>query len=233
MNYICGNGNIKLGNMGTFSKLKGNENIYVKKLNCSVCGTCGKYCAGCSKDCYVNASYRYGSVIYGHAVRTIAMRTDIEKMESDIIGQLKRKRKPFEIVRINQSGELETVRELEMWINSANEIPETHFYLYTKAYDFVVPYLLKNADTLPENITILISIWREYGIAEYNAVMHIPNVKAFAYCDGFDYSAHGLTIQTKCKAYEGKKLNHDLTCDKCRKCFDRNQFHAVIGCDAH
>lgn len=230
---IASNGNIKLGNMGTWSTLYGNDSHYVEKLGTSICGTCGNHCKGCKKDCYVRASCRYGSVIYGHAIRTIAIRDYIDELEASLISQLKRKRKPFEYVRINQSGEIETLRQLEMFMNIASETPETDFYLYTKAFDIVIPYLLKNADVLPKNITILISIWHEYGIAEFNQVKHIPNIKAFVYCDGFDYEAVGLEIQTKCNAYEGKKLNHELTCDKCKKCMNRCETCKVIGCDAH
>lgn len=231
---IASGGNIKLGaSVGTWSKLMGDESYHIEKLNTTVCGTCGKYCLGCKKDCYVKASYRYGSVIFGHAIRTIAMRDHLDELAEQLAKQLERKKKPFAIIRINQSGELETEKELAMWVDLARKNTKTDFYLYTKVFDFVIPYLLKNADTLPENITILISVWHEYGIAEFKLVEHIPNVKAFVYLDGFDYAAHGLNILTKCNAYVGKKLNHELTCDKCKKCFDRCPNHKVIGCDAH
>ncbi len=229
---IASGGNIKLGaSMGTWSKLMGDDEYHIEKLNMTVCGSCGKHCIGCKKDCYVKASYRYGSVIYGHAIRTIAMRDYLDDLAIQLARQLDRKKKPFEIIRINQSGEIETEKELNMWVSLARDHSETEFYLYTKAFDIVIPYLLKT--DLPKNITVLISIWHEYGIAEFNMVKHLPNVKAFVYLDGFDYEAHGIEIQTKCKAYDGKKLNHDLTCDKCKKCFDRCPWHQIIGCDAH
>ena len=44
-------GNIKIGNMWSWSKLKGNE-FYKSEYGC-VLGTCGKYCDGCTKKCYV------------------------------------------------------------------------------------------------------------------------------------------------------------------------------------
>lgn len=229
------NGNIKLGNMWTFSKLYGNQEHYVKRLNMFCSGTCGKYCAGCKEKCYVRASYRYGSVIYGHAVNTIAMRENMTGLFSEFDRQLTAARNKPEQVRINQSGEIESRAEFENWCNLAENYPDIDFYLYTKAFDLVIPAIVERYEsgTLPENITINISVWHEYGIPEYNKVKHIPGVKAFAYMDGYDYSAQGLEITTYCMAYKNGKLNHDITCDKCRKCFSRRVTDKVIGCNEH
>lgn len=229
------NGNIKLGNMWTFSKLYGNQNHYIKPLGCFITGTCGKYCSGCKEKCYVKASYRYGSVIYGHAVNTIAMRSDTIGLFSEFDRQLTAARKKPDTVRINQSGEIESRQEFSCWCDLALSHDNVQFYLYTKAYDLVLPEILERyaAGTLPENITILCSIWHEYGLKEYETVKHIPNVKAFAYCDGYDYSAFGLDINTYCMAYRNGKLDHSITCDKCRKCFNRAVNSKVIGCNEH
>lgn len=229
------NGNIKLGNMWTFSKLFGNQDHYVKKLGIFIKGTCGKYCAGCKEKCYVKASYRYGSVIYGHAVNTVAMRENMIGLFSEFDRQLKAARKKPETVRINQSGEIESRQEFAYWCDLASSYNYVKFYLYTKAFDLVLPEILERYanGTLPENITILCSVWHEYGIKEYETVKHIPNVKAFVYCDGYDYTADGLAINTICMAYKNGKLDHNITCDKCRKCFNRAANSKVIGCNEH
>lgn len=239
---IRGGGNIKLGaRMGTFSKLYGKAFHYVEKLGIAVKGTCGGHCAGCEGSCYVAKSYRrYKSVILGHARNTIAFRQDICGSFEALHKQLSRKRVPFQFVRINQSGELETSAEFCGWIGLARLHPETTFYLYTKAFDLVEWYLL-NMD-LPENITILYSIWHEYGISEYKRVAHVKNVKAFAYVDGrkpggwtiADYAARGLDIQTTCTAYgTDGKMDHAVTCEKCRKCIRHGNDCKVIGCNDH
>lgn len=232
-NIIKSQGNIKLGKtMGTISKLMGNELIYIDKLGTEVMGTCGGYCEGCKKACYVRKSYRYPSVKLGHARTTLAMRSDLMKAFSDMDMQLSRKRKPFVTVRINQSGELESMAEFIGYCDLARLHPETQFYLYTKASDYIVEPLL--AGVAPDNITVLVSIWHEYGIDTYNMLKHLDNVKAFVYCDGYDYSQHGLEIQTMCHAYdENGKLDHDITCDKCKKCFNRLASCKVIGCNDH
>lgn len=229
---IASGGNIKLGSqMGTFSKLAGRHEFDTKYG--PVLGSCGKYCESCEgrDKCYVFKSYRYGSVINGHARNTIAFRMDLEKAFEQIHGQLSRKRKPFKYIRVNQAGEIETVLELIYWVNLAIDFPDTYFYLYTKNFDALRAVI--NAGILvPDNITVLVSIWHEYGIPEYNEFKSVPWIKAFVYDDGFDYSVYGLRIETYCHAYDKNgKLDHDITCDKCQKCL--NSKFKVIGCYDH
>jgi hypothetical protein len=227
---IASNGNIKLGKlMGTFSKLFGNDTFDTKYGKVS--GTCGHHCEGCKGKCYVRKSYRYGSVINGHARNTLAFRNNLDEAFYQINLQLSRKRKPFQFIRINQSGELESTTELVWWIVTARKNPNTAFYLYTKNFEAVREVANSNIK-VPDNFTVLISVWHEYGITEYNEFKHLPWIKCFVYCDGFDYEAHGLQIETMCKAYDEKgKMNHDITCDKCKKCI-KSQFK-IIGCNEH
>ena len=227
---IASNGNIKLGRtMGTFSKLYGNAD-YSSKYG-TVCGTCGDYCKGCFKSCYVGKSYRYPTVVDGHARNTIAFREDLGGAFETINKQLDRKRKPFDTVRINQSGEIESTVELLMWIATAARHPETRFYLYTKNFD-ALKAVINSAVIVPDNFTVNISIWHEYGIEEFKAWQEIPWIKTFVYDDGFDYKAYGIEIQTYCKAYDKNgKMDHAITCDKCRKCF--NSKFKIIGCYDH
>ena len=228
---IAGNGNIKLGkSMGVWSTLMGDDTYTVKinGIETSVKGTCGHHCAGCKGNCYVKKSYRYPSVVLGHARNTLAIR-NVEKCFQDLDGQLTRKRKPFDIIRIDQSGEIENDDQFAMWVKLANNHKETNFYIYTKNYDVVIPALL--AGIVPDNMTVLISIWHTFGVNEYQKVKHLENVKAFVYDDNYEY---GFTMNTYCTAYNEKgKLDHNITCEKCRKCFNRLNSCKVIGCKSH
>lgn len=244
---IVGGGNIKLGNtIGTWSTLFGDA-VYDTPFG-KVQGTCGHHCEHCGQSvngkrppCYVAKSYRYGSVIKRHAENTVAMRKDVWKCFKDLHGQLTRKRNKFVYVRIDQSGELETIEQLKGWEWLAEEHRETTFYIYTKAYAIVLPELLNG--NVPKNLVVLISIWHEQGIDAYKTVKHLTNVKAFVYMDknsnpdGWwyeEYAAHGIEIQTICKAYDEKgKMNHDITCDKCKKCIACRKNTKVIGCFDH
>ena len=227
---IASNGNIKLGqSMGTFSKLYSNK--FFETLFGKVQGTCGNHCEGCEGPCYVGKSYRYPSVVNGHARNTLAFRNDLNGSFEAIDKQLSRKRKPFKDVRINQSGEIESTTELLFWIVTARKHPETKFFLYTKNYE-AVREIANSKVVVPSNFTCNISIWHEQGIAEYNEFKHLSWIRAFAYDDGYDYKAHGLEIETYCKAYDKSgKLDHKVTCDVCRKCIDRDV--KVTGCYEH
>lgn len=91
---LASKGNIKLGaSMGTFSKLYSDREFNTQYG--TVKGTCGGHCEGCRNACYVAKSYRYGSVINGHARNTLAFRSDLEGSFEAIDRQLTRKRKPF------------------------------------------------------------------------------------------------------------------------------------------
>lgn len=248
---IIAGGNIKLGKtMGTFSKLMGDEIYYIPEYDIYVKGTCGEFCEGCKGKCYVKKSYvRHTnhetgecSVKMGHARNTMAFYEDLALSFEELDGQLTRKRKKFIYVRIDQSGELISEEEYSWWCWLARKHPETHFYVYTKAFVYVMALLL--ADLVPENLTTLFSVWHEYGIAEYKKVAHLDNVKAFVYMDknkdpqngwGFEeYAAHGLEVGTMCKAYDLKgRMNHEITCDVCKKCMNRVASCKVIGCWAH
>lgn len=243
--------NIKLGNMGVFATLKGDDNYYIPELDMYARGTCGNICreCGCKNLCYVEKAYRRYtdqktgacSVKLGHAYNTIAIRQDAQKAIDDLNNQLTRKRKKFEIIRINESGEIEDEMTLAIHVRVASLHPETVFYLYTKQYKILVTWLL--AGLIPDNMIVLFSVWHEYGIAEYNKVKHLKNVKCYAVIDinkdveGWsieDYKNAGLDIDTMCYAYnESGKMDHRITCDKCKKCFDCKKNKKCIGCYAH
>lgn len=225
-------GNIKVGTVWTWSKLKGSDPIATKYGD--VVGSCGKYCNGCTGSCYVNSSYRYPSVKDGHARNTIAFRNDLEGSFSDLVKQIERAKKQPDIIRINQSGEIETGLELFLWCTTARRFPNIQFYLYTKNFDALrqVVHTFDDGATMPENITVLISVWHEYGQAAYNEFKRLPFIKAFVYDDGYNYAADGFEIETYCRAYnEHGKMDHNITCEKCRKCFNRSC--KIIGCFDH
>lgn len=237
----CSNGNIKLGKqILTWSKLYHHKEHEIADImpgiNVTCKGSCKKeYCNGCCNTCYVKKSYDlHGySVKKGHAWRTLATRFWIDELEQELDGQLTRKRNKAEIIRLDQSGELETLKEFIMHVNIAKKHPETVFFIYTKAFDIVINYMLEHEHDFPKNFIILISIWNEYGIKEYNMVKHMDNVKAFVVRTGFDYKQYGIIPTCVCEAYINGKLNHSETCYKCKKCFDNDKKHKVILCDEH
>ena len=227
-------GNRKLGKgVASFSKPYSNGVVSSDTYG-SILGSCGEICAvcGCANECYVRHSYWQPSVRDNHVRNEIVFRDDIDWAFEKMAEYLRRKKKPFAIVRIDQSGEIETEEELIHWINLAYQFSVTDFYVYTKNFKVLDAVLEKYGLNLPKNFTILISIWHESGIGVFKRWCHLPNIKAFVYDDGFDYEAHGIHIETWCMAYDKKgHMNHAITCDICKKCF--SGVWKVIGCYPH
>lgn len=230
--------NIKLGNIGSISKLMGDENWYIPQLGMSVKGTCGKYCKGCKGNCYVAKNYtswRSYTVMYGHALTTLEIRNDLWGTMRKMDGIIKRKRNPFSCIRINQSGELENVEEVNGYIWLAQRNPNTKFYLYTKNFDDIREAVINNA--IPKNLFINISVWGTQGITEYKEFSEkSEQIRAFVYVDdkyNVDwYAENGLEVKWFCGAYDRKgKMNHAVTCDKCKLCYSRR--HKTLGCYSH
>ena len=240
-------GNIKVGNIATWSTLPGdvefNSKYGVVKGTCTgCCEFCGHSKNGKRPSCYVFKSHRYPSVVDGQARNTLSIRNDPELAFNQLSMSLSRKRNPVLAARFDQSGEIENHVQHNGMIGVAKDHENTPFFVYTKQYGVVVPNLLNGI--VPDNFFHLISIWHTQGIEEYLKVAHLPNVKAFVYCDknsdsenGWgieEYEAHGIHICTFCKAYglDGK-MNHNITCDKCKKCFIGTQGTKIVGCWAH
>ena len=233
------NGNIKIGNtMWSWNKLAGKGEI----AGCK--GTCGDHCHGCYNEedprkspCYVFKSYNiYGwdhsSVVKGHVRNTKVMRENIEKAFKDIRLQLKRAKKKPSAIRIHAAGELEDVKELKGWIETAKMNQDIPFYIYTKAYEVLDEVLSSmDASAMPKNFFINVSIWHENGIDIYNKWKHLDCIRAFVYDDGYDYSEL-IKMDCYCPAYDKNgKLSHELTCDKCAICYQKKA--KVCGCYSH
>lgn len=238
-------GNIKVGNIATWSTLASDQSFETKYGTIS--GTCNGCCEHCGHSvdgkrppCYVFKSYRYPSVINGHARNTIALRQFPDETRDQLINQLARRKKDYAAIRIDQSGEMENDGQHEIMCDVVRSDENHKGYIYTKKYDIVRRNLKKGV--IPKNFTHLLSVWHDQGIAEYNSMKSDERIKAFVYMDknadsvngwdASDYEAHGIHIDTMCMAY-GKdgKMNHAITCDKCRKCFDSR--YKVIGTWAH
>lgn len=250
--------NIKLGNMGSWAMLIGNCSWYIPELDVFVPGTCGEHCKGCfnpnnprCSTCYVmkslvrhtkrNEDGTVGDVLknsctvkLGHAYRTIAMTMFRDKLLLSLDNQLTRKRNKFKIIRINEAGELTCYEDLEMWCELARRHPETIFYIYTKNYKAIRKALINGI--VPSNFFINISIWHEYGIEEYLEMKDHPQIRAFCLVDKEwtieKYRSMGIEITAMCPAYdENGKMNHNVTCDKCKMC--ASCINRCAGCNEH
>jgi len=218
--------NRKLGNaMASWSTLMGNYSYELGETTMK--GTCGNHCAGCKHACYVRHSYFQPNVIATHAINTDGMRNNLSKVKADLIKQLQKGN--IQIVRINQSGEIENEDQFKMWCDLATMFSNVQFYIYTKNYSVAEHFLTEGL--VPKNFTINYSIWHQVGVSEYLRVKDYPSVKAFIYDDGYT----AIKSQVSCPAYKkinGKtKLDHSITCEKCGLCFKSSA--KTISCVDH
>lgn len=250
--------NIKLGSMGSWAMLFGNCDWYSPELDVTVRGTCGEHCNGCFNPdnpkcatCYVTKSYiKYTkrnedgtvgdilknecSVKLGHMYRTIAMTMFRKDLLLSLDKQLTNMKKKLSIIRINESGEFTCYEDLELWCELARRHKETIFYVYTKNYKVVRRALINGI--VPENLFINISIWHEHGIKEYLEMKDHSQIRAFVLVDKEwtirRYYSMGIEITCMCPAYdENGKMNHNVTCDKCKKCASYRD--KCTGCNEH
>lgn len=250
--------NVKLGNMGSWAMLFGSCDWYIPELDITVKGTCGQYCQGCFNPdnpkcsaCYVAKSYVMHTnrnedgtigdiqknpctVKLGHAYRTIAMTMFRKDLLLSLDKQLTKMREKLGIVRINESGEFTCYEDLKLWCELAKRHPETIFYVYTKNYKAVRKALINGI--VSSNFFINISVWHQLGIEEYLEMKDHPQIRAFVLVDNEwtreKYYSKGIEITSMCGAYdENGKMNHAVTCDKCKKCF--SNCSKCTGCFEH
>ena len=224
-------GNIKLGSgVWAWSTCHGDfarDVLNIDGKPVTVKGTCGN-CKDCQSSCYAAKAERmYPSVKLSRGINTWGIQNELDRVFDDLAGQIQRSRS-VKIVRINQSGELTSKEELVKWIELALANPAIKFYVYTKMYKFVLWYLGKKGNDLPDNFFVLFSIWHKNGLKEYEKVKDRKNVKAFVYDDG----VLNIKPTAYCPAYKGKHLDHDWTCDRCKLCYN-GKGAKVIGCKAH
>lgn len=201
------------------------------ELVADIVGTCGCVdCSECQKKCYaVSMCKRYREACKHRIENTLQLRQDIDKHFIDIQNRIIDDR--IKVVRYTDSGEIESYRQFFKLVSLALSLPKVRFYLYTKNYAVLREYFGgKYPFTLPANLVVLVSVWGDTGLAEYNEFKHHKNIKAFVVNST-------LKPDAMCPAYKkinGKvKLNKKMTCARCGLCWGKKPGVNVIGCLEH
>ena len=146
-------GNSKIGKgIWSFSTLPGNSEhlIYIngKILLTDIPGTCSKYCNGCAKDgaCYAwrDAKLHHNVTIRAWGENTLLLRHDPDKLFSmidEFITTKNKKKIQVNTWRWNVSGEIESLKQLELMNDLAAKHPEVAFGIYTKNYDVLEEFI--------------------------------------------------------------------------------------------
>lgn len=225
--FIPSHDNGKLGDILGISYLPMDGLDYLKSglLLTDVPGTC-KNCEECSRKCYARSSNkRFEKVTIRNVSNTLQLRNDIDQHFTDIENYIVTHN--VKIVRYTESGEIESLKQFEKLVNLAQKLHNVLFYLYTKNYDVLRDFFATSV--LPNNMTVLVSVWGKVGVNEWNEFKQYHNVKCFAVNSD-------LQPRVFCPAYtKGKngkaRLNPEMTCKKCGLCYRSKA--SVIGCLEH
>lgn len=232
--------NDKLGgkkyNMMAVSYVPGKGLLTLKNGNLvSDCpGTCGNVdCSQCGQRgvCYAIDSYvQYPAVTVNRVENTMQLRQDIDKHFQDIKDAIERNK--INIVRYTESGEFESLEHFEKFVELANTMPNISFYAYTKNYAALRGFFAKGLE-LPRNMVILISVWGDQGVKEYEEFKSHENIKCFAV-------RSNIPVDAMCPAYRkdetGKvsRVKSDaVKCSNCGLCTGKRPNVKVIGCIEH
>ena len=194
-------------------------------------GTCGGVnCKGCMQGCYAIRTVRqYESACYNRIANTLHMRQDIDAHFEAIKAECIKRN--ITTLRYTEAGELETFRQFVKVVELAQELPEMEVYLYTKNYPILRRFF--ETDELPENMTVLVSIWGSVGVQEYNEFKDHDGIKCFV------VNNDEIKADCNCPAYKlnskgkVKRVNSDaVKCGNCRLC-TRAKSVKVIKCLEH
>lgn len=237
-------GNTKLGKtILNFATLPGNDvhrpqitdkDTNEKVLLSNVDGTCSKYCDNCAKN---GACYAWKMLCLHHNVVTKAWADNTillrEGKVFDMIDDELNNNSAYssiKLFRINVSGEIENLTQLEGWNDLAKKHPKIQFSLYTKNFDVLEEFILKHGDT-NKNFVINVSQWNH--VADEFLKKYPNKFNVFEYDGSIRKSDEYLEEDIKRLANEKhcpavlkngkhfKKNGVDFTCDMCKKCYKK------------
>ena len=197
-------------------------------------GTCSSVdCSQCGKRnvCYAIDSYvQYPAVTVNRVENTMQLREDIDKHFEDIKQAIIKNK--IEILRYTESGEIENYQHFLKLVGLANDMPNVLVYAYTKNYEVLREYFNKGNE-LPKNLVMLISVWGDQGVREYEEFKPHENIKCFAV-------KSDIKVDAMCPAYRKdengkvKRVHSDaVKCGNCGLCTGKHPSVKVIGCVEH
>lgn len=214
-------GNNKLGKgVYAFNLLPGAEPLTVStkgKLT-DIKGTCGGCCDGCEDYCYAvkDAKRYHHTCIPSLAKNTLIMRNNLDGMFKQLKDGLIAKK--AKTLRYHSSGEIESYEYLVKMAKLATEMPHVKFYFYTKRFNILENYLKRNGK-LPDNLVANVSEWKG-NTTGYN----LDGLNVFMYDDGTNPAMKSVV---HCPAVDAKGHKTGVTCDKCGRCFSKNDGHVT------
>lgn len=239
-------GNSKIGKtIYAISTLPGDKDhmltLTTGELLTDIPGTCTGHCDECfNHGCYAvnSAKLHHNAVIPSWAANTILLREGklFDEVEKYIAAKNAKYIKTgnlddaqIRIFRINVSGEIRDVSDLENWNQLALKHPEINFGVYTKNYEALEDFMNKNEDTAA-NFVINVSQW--HGVADKFLEKYPGKFNVFEYDDSnrknntlSEDELTRLASEAHCPAvsikghHATKPDGTPITCDMCKRCY--------------
>ena len=230
--------NGKLGNIPQFNTLPGDEPLKLGSGQplTNIVGTCGKHCADCKASCYAvrAATYHHNSVIPAWGKNTVILRNDPDKVKKEITEFCKKN--VVKYFRYHAAGEFESVEQIKLYCDICKENPDVIFYTYTKRFDLLVQFFLKEKNEMPENLVINLSEWhgnlKEFIDENDDITGQVETLfnkmNVFAFDDKTEKSAYAATL-VHCPAIDKTGHETGITCAQCRRCMKAGHKTAVFA----
>lgn len=253
-------GNSKIGRMINWSTLPGDADhplVAKGRQVTNVPGTCTSKCEGCFKNCYARRSIlqHHNSVTRSWALNTLMIRHKTEECFRQIDAEIKRLNKKYfesgnpadlkyEFFRINVSGELDSLEELEHWNALAAAHPELKFGIYSKNAEVLIMFFMKHHQTAP-NFCVNVSEWHGTMADTIKRLRNMGVVfNVFEYDDS-NLSSCSLTEEEKaslaakvhCPAVGPTQANRHPAnpktgqpwhCEECKGCYTKTGTHRCV-----
>lgn len=221
MTISLSKGNSKLGNsIYNFNLLPGVKPISTKSagLLTNIPGTCKNCGEACEHNCYAVRDTRrhHNACIPAQGKNTVIMRKDLKLMFKQLKDAIIKQK--VQILRYHSAGEIESYEYLLEMVNVAKQLSNVKFYFYTKRFDFLERYL-KEHTAFPDNLVCNVSEWHN-NTEKYQ----LTGLNRFVYDDGTDPEVSKLP---HCPAVNPKGGKTGITCDKCQRCYSRNDGHRI------
>ena len=207
---LLGGSNSKTGKILETKKVPG-KTLEIKSQGFECVGSCDRNC----KDCYAKKSTKvHFNVLLPIEIITQRIISEApEFFKSLIIKNTTLER----VFRFNESGDIETLQELELYNEIARERPHCIFLVYTERHDIVKEFMKTGQKA--ENLQIRLSFWFNGTKEDVDRInKEREDLPAFVACEDIKKASEFFKVPKVCPCSYNTKENK-TTCHECGACF--------------
>lgn len=207
---ILGGNNSKTGKILETKKIPG-RTLTIESQGFEICGSCCCDCPGCYAK--KSTAYHWNKLLDIEIITQRIINEAPEYFKSLIIKKTTLER----VFRFNESGDIETLQELELYNEIAKARPHCIFLVYTERHDFVKEFIKTGQKA--ENLQIRLSFWFNGTKEDADRINEErEGLPAFVACKDVEKAAEFFKVPKVCPCSYNTKENK-TTCHECGACF--------------